>query len=105
MLSKRATLLGINLDHLVARNLDVTNTGDGVVIESQGVLESAGTPLTLQIIRGGLRAANEETVEVWISHYIGFQSDSCKEYSAGNALVDKSSSHEHYSCAWDYYQV
>jgi len=101
MLSKRAALLGINLDHLVTRNPDVTTAGDGVVIVSQGVLEPAGTKLTLQIIRAGLQVAHEETVEVWIFRYFGFQSDLCKEYSAGSAFVVKSSSHKPYSCVWD----
>ena len=72
---------------------------------SQGVLDPAGTKIELQIIRASLRAAHEETVEVCIFHYFGFQSDSYKEYSAGSAFVVKSSSHERYSCAWDYYQV
>lgn len=105
MLSERAVLLDINLNHQVTRNPDVATAGDSAVIMSRGVLEPVGTKIILQIIRASLRAAHEETVEVCIFHYFGFQSDSCKEYSPGSAFVVKSSPHECHSCVWDYHQV
>lgn len=63
MLSERAVLLDINLNHQVTRNPDVATAGDSAVIMSRGVLEPVGTKIILQIIRASLRAAHEETVE------------------------------------------
>ena len=62
MLSESATLLGINLDDRVYRDLNDTY-GDGVIV-AQGVLQPEGTKLQLKTIRTGLLAANEGTVEV-----------------------------------------